>query len=220
MYYKSLKDHVYDYISKSITSGKLKPNEKINEKEICEDLSVSGTPVREALIHLETYGYIERIPRKGFYVKELSLEKVKEKYIVIGALDGLSASLSLDYITKKDLKKMEKIIEEIDLSVEERNYQKYFKLQISFHKIYTDKCKNKELISTIDRLKKSFIRKTYIPDGKEDDLYETLHITNLEHKEILKLFIKGNKKDLEDYIRNSHWSPKYAEHDAFIFDHE
>jgi len=217
MLYKSLKDHVYDYISKSITSGKLKPNEKINEKEICEELSVSGTPVREALIHLETYGYIKRIPRKGFYVKELSLEKVKEKYVVIGALDGLSASLSLKYITKENLKKMKKITEEIDSSIEERNYKKYFKLQISFHNIYTDKCKNKELISTIDRLKKSFIRKTYIPDVKEEDLYETLHITNLEHKRILNLFEKKNKDKLENYIKNIHWSPKYAEHDAFIF---
>ena len=50
--FKTLKDHVYDYIAEQIMEGRLRPSEKINETAICEELSISRTPVREALIQL------------------------------------------------------------------------------------------------------------------------------------------------------------------------
>ena len=45
----SLKDHVYQYIAEQISKEELVPGEKINENEICRELSISRTPVREAL---------------------------------------------------------------------------------------------------------------------------------------------------------------------------
>ncbi len=50
--FKTLKDHVYDYIAEQILLGKLQPEEKINENAVCKELSISRTPVREALIQL------------------------------------------------------------------------------------------------------------------------------------------------------------------------
>ena len=50
--YKSLKDHVYDYISEQILEGKLKPNERINETVLAQELSISRTPIRLSLIHI------------------------------------------------------------------------------------------------------------------------------------------------------------------------
>lgn len=217
MHFKTLKDHVYDYISKKITDGSLKPNEKINEKEISEDLSVSATPVREALIQLESYGYIEKIPRKGFYVKELSPEQVKEKYIVIGALDSLAATLAVDAMTGKDIKKMEKVAESIDNSIKSKNLERYFELQQKFHEIYIEKCGNTELKETLDRLKKSFIRKTYIPTDKNKDIYDILISTNDEHKIIINFFKNKEKEKLEKYIRYIHWDVKYAELSAIDY---
>ena len=43
----SLKDHVYQYIAEQISKEELVPGEKINENEICRELSISRTPVRE-----------------------------------------------------------------------------------------------------------------------------------------------------------------------------
>ena len=46
--FKSLKDHVYDYIETQIKEGKLSPNQRINEAVICKELNISRTPARRA----------------------------------------------------------------------------------------------------------------------------------------------------------------------------
>jgi len=215
MKFKTLKDHIYEYISSCITDGSLQPNEKINENKICDDLDVSPTPVKEALIQLETDGYLKRIPRRGFYVKELSLEKVQEKYIVIGVLDGLAASLALPNITEKDIEQMKYITEMIDMAIKAKQYNQYFQLQTEFHNVYIKKCNNEELTILLNTLKKSFIKQTYYIHESEEKLFDILHETNHEHKKIINLFEAKDKLKLEDYIRNVHWSIKHASLDAF-----
>ena len=81
--YQSLKDHVYEYISNEIKNKKLNPNEKINEQAICNELNVSRTPVREALIQLSADGLLDITPRRGFRVKALSLKDAQDLYAVI-----------------------------------------------------------------------------------------------------------------------------------------
>ena len=44
--FKTLKDHVYDYIADQIRSGSLLPGQRVNENVICENLNISRTPVR------------------------------------------------------------------------------------------------------------------------------------------------------------------------------
>lgn len=66
--YRSLKDHVYDYIAQKIQDGTLLPNQKINEAEICKKLDISRTPTREALFQLASDNLLQYIPRRGFIV--------------------------------------------------------------------------------------------------------------------------------------------------------
>ena len=51
--YKTLKDHVYDYIAEQILDGNLIPSQRINETAISQELSVSRTPV--SYTHLDVY---------------------------------------------------------------------------------------------------------------------------------------------------------------------
>ena len=61
--FKTLKDHVYDYIAEAIREGKLLPGERISENDICTELDISRTPVREALIQLAAEGVIQNKSR-------------------------------------------------------------------------------------------------------------------------------------------------------------
>lgn len=56
-----------------------------------EDLHISRTPVREAMIQLAAEGYLENIPRKGFVVKQVDKKKAKEVYRLLGVLEGYAA---------------------------------------------------------------------------------------------------------------------------------
>lgn len=67
--FKTLKDHVYDFIAEEIREGKLLPGQRISENDICNELEISRTPVREALIQLAAEGIIENTREKASLLK-------------------------------------------------------------------------------------------------------------------------------------------------------
>lgn len=93
--FKTLKDHVYEYIAEQIRAGSLLPDQRINENVICEELNISRTPVREALIQLSAEGILENKARRGFIIRSMSEQDVRELYTVIGVLDGYGRSAGL-----------------------------------------------------------------------------------------------------------------------------
>ncbi|WP_269920221.1 FadR/GntR family transcriptional regulator [Caldifermentibacillus hisashii] len=66
---KTLSDMVVDEIITLLTTGKLKPGDKLpSELELVEMLNVSRSVLREALISLETLGVIERRTKEGTFI--------------------------------------------------------------------------------------------------------------------------------------------------------
>lgn len=209
----SLKDHVYNYISEKINEGLLKPEEKINEKIIMEDLNISRTPVREALIQLATEGYLENIPRKGFIVKQVDTEKSKEIYALLGVLDAFASELAFTYVTEKDIVRMEALTKQMKVAIETYDFKSYYKLQTDFHDIYIMKCHNDELINTMRLLRRKFIKQTYSNDNI-DELQKILLETNEEHDTIAQLFKEETADQIANFLKKTHWNMDYAEYDS------
>lgn len=208
--YKSLKDHVYNYIASKIQNGELMPGQKINEAEISEKLNISRTPTREALIQLSSENMLDYIPRKGFLVKEFDNKKKLEIYEIIGVLDALAATSAMDKLTDEDILKMKELVDKINIAIKYKNYQDYMNYQIEFHNVYTVKCGNDTLIELLNSLKNSFIRHSYMSEDKEK-LFSVLEDVNKEHEEIISCFEKKDQKKLEDILKNKHWFTKYLD---------
>ncbi|PAB60604.1 GntR family transcriptional regulator [Anaeromicrobium sediminis] len=208
--YKSLKDHVYEYISKKIQNGELLSEEKINESEICRELEISRTPAREALIQLSSENLLEYIPRKGFIVKEFDITKKLEIYQIIGNLDALAASLSIDNLTETEILKMEELLEKINISIKYTNFSDYSQFQNEFHDVYINKCNNNTLIELLNSYRFNFIRQTYLSDDKEK-LFKVLAQVNKEHKEMLNCFKNKDKEGVERILKNIHWHTSYKD---------
>lgn len=210
--YKTLKDHVYDYIAEQILEGNLVPSQKINETAISQELSVSRTPVREALIQLSCEGILDNVPRKGFVLKGVTEKDAAELYTVIGTLDGTAAQISCDSLTEKDLIRMAFYIQSMDLAISTGNYEMYLEQQDLFHQVYIDKCDNEILSDTISRLKSKFFTRGYSKD-RENNNEKLLSQINDEHREILRLFKEKDSTGLYNYMVKVHWSPSNAHHE-------
>jgi len=210
--YMSLKDHVYNYIADQIADGTLMPEKKIDEKKICSELNISRTPVREALIQLSSEGILHNVPRKGFVVPSLSEKKAAELYSVIGALDGLAASLACPAMTAKHLQDMEFYASAMDVAIESSNYDMYHMQQILFHSTYIEECGNDILIETLGKLKMKFLKKSHIVNDSrsESAIQAILCRTNREHREIIRLFSEKDADSLASYMQKVHWAPDLA----------
>ena len=213
--FKSLKDHVYDYIETQIKEGKLSPNQRINEAVICKELNISRTPVREALIQLSAEGVLENNARKGFILKAVNEHEVAELYSVIGVLDGYAAKLSCAWLDELDLSNLAFYIEAMDIAIKAGNYFMYDKHQVIFHQLYIDKCDNSVLIDTIEKTKNKLLKRTYL-DDTEGNLKKILLSTNDEHRQILALFRAKDADALAAYLADVHWRPAYAPYDVIL----
>lgn len=74
----SLLEWAYDQIRDQIMSGELEPGKKVVVNQVAESLSISPTPVKEAMNRLVAEGLMEMLPRRGFVVKQLSIEEMRD----------------------------------------------------------------------------------------------------------------------------------------------
>ena len=71
---RRLVDDVYHSLEEAILSGRMRPGDRLVESWISEQLGVSRTTVREALLMLERGGYVDSNPRRGMCVTRLAPE--------------------------------------------------------------------------------------------------------------------------------------------------
>src|SRR5512136_1642194 len=69
---------VYESLRERIISGELKPGLPINEADFARELSVSKTPVREALRQLERDGFVENVPGRGSAISHIRPQDIRE----------------------------------------------------------------------------------------------------------------------------------------------
>jgi DNA-binding GntR family transcriptional regulator len=93
----------YDYIKERILDGKFPPGLKLVTHSLSNEIGISRTPVREALLQLETEGLVEIRPRQGARVKDMSLEVFKEICELRLALEAHAAFLAAQNRTELDL---------------------------------------------------------------------------------------------------------------------
>jgi DNA-binding GntR family transcriptional regulator len=199
-----LKQQAYDYIRSCIQDDRLKMGDRITELSVCEDLGISRTPVREALIQLEADGYLERLPRKGFRVRAFDDQSAREVFEMLGPLDGRAASLALPRLTDDDLAEMRFYYESMELALLGGLNERYYEMQLKFHNQYIDRCGNARLTRCLHDLYGLLSIRSYERDDPQ--ALDNLKRANEEHAEIIRLFEAKDADRLQDYIRDVHWS--------------
>lgn len=86
-----LSEQLLEAIEERIVIGEYPPGARLDEVELAEAFGVSRTPIREALIRLETVRMIEKVPRKGWVVAPFSPRRLMEMFEFMAELEALCA---------------------------------------------------------------------------------------------------------------------------------
>ena len=81
----------YQAILAEIEHGRIAPGARLTEAELAERLSISRTPVREALKRLEAEGLATHEPGRGMVVSLLDHDQLRELYDMREVLEGAAA---------------------------------------------------------------------------------------------------------------------------------
>lgn len=106
----TLADQAYQALREEIISGKLRPGERLTERQLAERLGVSPTPVREALQRLEHEHLIQRTDTRRILVAEPSVRRLYELTLIEAALRGVGARLAAENATEKELVAIEQAL--------------------------------------------------------------------------------------------------------------
>jgi DNA-binding GntR family transcriptional regulator len=98
-----LHDTVIGHLRDFIVEGLLAPGMKLNERELCDTLGISRTPLREALKVLAAEGLIEISPNKGASVSRMSEAEIRETFELMSGLEAFSGELACERITPAEI---------------------------------------------------------------------------------------------------------------------
>ncbi|MHB0987676.1 MAG: GntR family transcriptional regulator [Bellilinea sp.] len=106
----SLAAIAYDSIREAITTGRIKPGERLGQVELAKELGVSERTVREAFARLAAKGLATHEPFKGVKVAALSLDDLHEVYVMRALLEGRAMELAASRIGPEDVQKMRELL--------------------------------------------------------------------------------------------------------------
>ena len=141
----SLRGRVFHKIRDDILSGKYKEHEELKEVAIGEELGVSRTPVREAFRQLELEGLIQIIPNKGAYVTGITVNDVKDIYMIRSRLEGLCARWATETITDEQMEEMDENVYLAEFHAQKGHMDQMAELDNRFHEIMYEACDSKML---------------------------------------------------------------------------
>jgi len=105
-------DDVYEKVRRSILDGGLTPGERIVEERLASMLSVSRTPVREALLRLERENLVARSGR-GMAVRSFSAAEVRDIYDLRAHVESYGARLAAQRIADYELVELRNVQHEL-----------------------------------------------------------------------------------------------------------
>ncbi|MCU0584258.1 MAG: GntR family transcriptional regulator [Syntrophales bacterium] len=147
----NINEKVYNFIKTNIISYNYPPGYNLNLNQLSELLGVSPTPIKDALFRLAGEGLVEIAPRKGTYVKDVTLEDIHEilqARIILetAAVEAITASLTDEQISRFEELFRQMITVRVGEN-DEASYKAYMERDSEFHLLFFQIMGNQRLLS-------------------------------------------------------------------------
>ena len=144
----ALHEQVTHRLRQMLVEGRIAPGAKLNERELCEALNVSRTPLREAIKTLAAEGLVELLPNRGAIALQLSEADILNTFEVIAGLEGLSGELAAQRISDEALNEIRAMHFEMKAAYTRRDLSNYYRLNAAIHRAINEAAHNPVLTTT------------------------------------------------------------------------
>jgi DNA-binding GntR family transcriptional regulator len=199
---RSLREQVYDFLRAEMARGGLQPGGFLDLNELASRLGVSRTPLREALLHLESQGFVTVLPRRGFRLNPLTLDDIRHFYEIIGALEAAALRSVGASLGPADFARMRQLDRAMARAVAARDFDRYYEANLAFHDVYLRRSGNARLVSQVHLLK----QRLYDWPRRETMVQAWERHSVSEHEEFLALLERGAIDEAASHLQRVHWS--------------
>lgn len=142
------RDEIKSALMDAITSGELKPGDRIVETRWAKELGVSQSPIREAIRELELIGLVESIPYKGCVVRQITRKDIADTYKVRIALESMAIT---DAIQKNDpelVPAMREHLVQMVAAAQSGDFRQFVEHDVQFHEAFIQ-CSDNEMLKRL-----------------------------------------------------------------------
>ena len=176
----SLHDEVAATLREQIFAGVLVPGSFLDEAALCERLSISRTPLREALKVLTAEGLLRHEPRRGCFVNEVTERDLDEIFPVIALLEGRCAYEAARNASDAELSELDTLHERLVRHAKAKRINDYYATNHLIHEAIIQLADNKWLAQVIGDLRKILklarLQQLHAPGRLEQSLSEHLAV--------------------------------------------
>ncbi|MHC2297949.1 DNA-binding GntR family transcriptional regulator [Rhizobium mongolense] len=126
---------VYELLRNAIISLQLQPESAINEKEICAQLGISRTPLREAILQLAKESLVKIAPSDGTFVNKIVIREVLQGQLVRDTIEMRLTRLAARNFLPDSEKDFELALFKQHAAAKRRDVDEFFALDNEFHKL-------------------------------------------------------------------------------------
>lgn len=186
--FRSLRRLLTEELKEAIVTGKLAPGERLAEEKFASSLNVGRVPLREALRRLEAEGYLTFLSNNEIVVSKPTIEDVQDYYSIASVLEGLATRLAVERAQPEELSRLRELHQLLREAYKEKDPERYFEANSSFHRFIAEIARNERLHRLIDQMRHE-IQKTRTLSLH---LPQRLDYSMREHDQILDAFLKRN----------------------------
>jgi DNA-binding GntR family transcriptional regulator len=194
-----LRLQVYEYLRGELKRENLKPGMFVSMSQMMHRLDISRTPLRDALLQLQTEGFVTFLPQRGVRINELSQQDIEDLYEILGALDSRALLSVFEKLTASHLQRMVRINRRMVENIDETNFNRYWDLNTEFHHVYLDLSTNVPLVNHL-----KIVRQRLFEFGKKDWSRKMRQMNYEEHRQLIAMVEKRDPVGAADFMRDVH----------------
>jgi DNA-binding GntR family transcriptional regulator len=196
----SLHDETLSRLRDHIVEGNIPDGGRILERELCELLGISRTPLREALKVPASEGLVDLLPNRGARVRSLNEEDLRELFDLMGGLESLAGRLACENIEDSEITEIERLHHEMYGYYLHRDMHNYFRVNQAIHQAIVAASRNGALQATYNTLAGRIRRVRYTANFARD--HARWGEAMREHEGILDALRRRAGNDLADILFN------------------
>lgn len=195
----ALTDWAYTTIKESILSLRIPPGTQLHIDQMADQMGTSRTPIREALLRLESDGLIRVSPRVGFFVTEITKRDLSELFEIREMLESQAAKEAASALSDQDLAYLASLLHTSEAAVERGDLSKFLETEIQFHNFIVQHARNRRLVSMMESLRDLTYRERVISLQSIDNVRATVN----EHRKILQA-LRDHNPELASQLMSEH----------------
>ncbi len=164
----TLHEELVERLRNLIVEDVLKPGEKVPEKQLCDSLGVSRTPLREALKVLASEGFVVLQANRGARVASVTREELENTFPVLATLEQLAGELSCQSMNSTEIKQIERRHADMLKAYRSRDRQAYFKANQDIHQALIRGARN-DILETHHKLLAARVRRARFVANLSDE---------------------------------------------------